>query len=110
MVVSRSRPSAELDAVAASLKLRAKTRVGSAGLKGIKVACGEADVYAHLGRAGYRWDACAPEAIVVGAGGTVTDTFGKAIDYRALELANEDGMVMSNGLLHAAVLAALGRA
>ena len=109
MVVSRSRPNAELDAVAVALKLRAKTRVGSAGLKGIKVACGEADVYAHLGRAGYRWDACAPEAIVVGAGGTVTDTFGKAIDYRVLELANEDGMIMSNGLLHAAVLSAIGR-
>jgi 3'(2'), 5'-bisphosphate nucleotidase len=107
MVVSRSRPNADLDAAAVALKLRAKTKIGSAGLKGIKVACGEADIYAHLGRAGFRWDACAPEAIVVGAGGTVTDTVGNAIDYRAQDLANEQGMLMSNGKLHATVLAAL---
>ncbi|MEO8877308.1 MAG: inositol monophosphatase family protein, partial [Polyangiaceae bacterium] len=77
------------------------------GLKGITVACGEADIYAHLGRAGFRWDACAPEAIVLGAGGMVTDAAGNPIDYRAQDLANEQGMIMSNGLLHAAVLAAL---
>jgi len=107
MVVSRSRASPKLDVIAKTLGLRAKTHVGSAGLKGIKVACAEADIYAHLGRAGYRWDACAPEAIVVGAGGTVTDTYGDAIDYRVLELANDRGMVMSNGILHAQVLAAI---
>ncbi|MEO7109307.1 MAG: inositol monophosphatase family protein [Polyangiaceae bacterium] len=107
MLVSRSRPNAELDAAGERLQLRAKTRVGSAGLKGIKVACGEADIYAHLGRAGYRWDACAPEAIVRGAGGNVTDALGNVIDYRVNDLANDQGMLMTNGHLHAAVLAAL---
>lgn len=107
MVVSRSRPNSDLDAAAEKLKLRAKTRIGSAGLKGITVACGEADIYAHLGRAGYRWDACAPEAIVLGAGGMVTDAAGNPIDYRVDDLANEQGMLMTNGHLHAAVLAAL---
>jgi 3'(2'), 5'-bisphosphate nucleotidase len=107
MVVSRSRPNSDLDAAAKALGLRAQTRIGSAGLKGIKVACGEADIYAHLGRAGFRWDACAPEAIVVGAGGMVTDALGNAIDYRVTDLANEQGMVMSNALLHARVLAAI---
>jgi 3'(2'), 5'-bisphosphate nucleotidase len=107
MVVSRSRPNAELDAAGDRLQLRATTRIGSAGLKGIKVACGEADIYAHLGLAGFRWDACAPEAIVLGAGGQVTDARGNAIDYRAADLANEQGMLMTNGRLHAAVLAAL---
>ncbi len=109
MVVSRSRPNSDLDAAAEHLKLRKTTRIGSAGLKGITVACGEADIYAHLGRAGYRWDACAPEAIVLGAGGKVTDARGNAIDYRVKDLANEQGMLMTNGLLHAAVLAAIDR-
>jgi 3'(2'), 5'-bisphosphate nucleotidase len=107
MVVSRSRPNSDLDAAADALQLRKKTRIGSAGLKGITVACGEADIYAHLGRAGFRWDACAPEAIVLGAGGKVTDALGNDLDYRVKDLANEQGMLMTNGHLHAAVLAAL---
>ncbi len=103
MVVSRSRPSKHLEAVADALGLT-RARIGSAGLKGIKVACAEADVYAHVEQAGYLWDGCAPEAIVRGAGGTVTDAKGHAIDYRSPVLANENGMVMSNGALHARVI------
>lgn len=103
MVVSRSRPSKHLEAAADALGLK-RTRIGSAGLKGIKVACAEADIYAHVEQAGYLWDGCAPEAIVRGAGGTVTDARGNAIDYRSHVLANENGMVMSNGILHSQVI------
>ncbi|MEO8796289.1 MAG: inositol monophosphatase family protein, partial [Polyangiaceae bacterium] len=109
MVISRSRPNSTLDGVAASLGMTT-AKVGSAGLKGIKVACAEADVYAHLGQAGYLWDGCAPEAIVAGAGGRVTDVRGDAIDYRQPMLANDRGMLMTNGKLHEAVLAAIATA
>ncbi|HEX7666789.1 MAG TPA: inositol monophosphatase family protein [Polyangiaceae bacterium] len=106
MLVSRSRPNSTLDGVAASLGITT-ARVGSAGLKGIKVACAEADAYAHLGQAGYLWDGCAPEAIVQGAGGRVTDVHGNAIDYRQPMLGNERGMLMTNGNLHDEILAAI---
>ena len=108
MVVSRSRPSKHLETVGDALGL-VRTRIGSAGLKGIKVACAEADIYAHVEQAGYLWDGCAPEAIVRGAGGIVTDANGRAVDYRSPILGNESGMVMSNGILHAEVIESIAK-
>jgi 3'(2'), 5'-bisphosphate nucleotidase len=110
MVVSRSRPSDVLDRAAARLGLAKTTKVGSAGLKALRVACGDADLYAHVGQAGFRWDACAPEAIAVGAGARVTDIHGKPYDYAAEHLENSSGSVVSNGHLHDAALAAIREA
>lgn len=107
LVVSRSRPSPELAERAKSLGITRIASLGSAGLKGLRVASGEADIYAHLGTAGFRWDACAPEAIVVAAGGKVTTARGEPIDYRAKSLANSEGILVTNGVLHAAFLEAL---
>ncbi len=108
LYVSRSRPSEALAAAARRLGVGKVTSLGSAGLKALRVASGAADLYAHLGRAGYRWDACAPEAIVVGAGGTYTDAAGAPYDYKDAELGNVRGVLVSNGKLHARALAALG--
>jgi 3'(2'), 5'-bisphosphate nucleotidase len=107
MVVSRSRPSDVLDRAAAQLGLASTLKVGSAGLKALRVACGDADLYAHVGQAGYRWDACAPEAIALGAGGRITDVNGDPYDYAADHLDNATGIVVSNGHLHDAALAAI---
>ena len=56
------------------------------------------------GYAGKRWDACAADAIVCAAGGTFTDTFGEAIDYRAPSLTNDRGLLATNGHVHAALV------
>ena len=105
VVVSRSHRSEATAEVIARLAAAKVDQVGSAGVKGTLVACGEADVYVHPGVAGKLWDSCAPEAIVRAAGGNVTDATGRVIDYRGGELANARGILMTNGLLHAAVLA-----
>ncbi len=107
LVVSRSRPSPVLAEHAKSLGITRIASLGSAGLKALRVACGEADIYAHLGVAGFRWDTCAPEAIVVAAGGRVTTSRGDPIDYRAKSLENTEGILITNGVLHAAFLEAL---
>ena len=107
LVVSRSHPSPQLRAAAGRLGVKRTTEVGSAGIKAMRVAHGGADLYAHLGVAGWRWDTCAPEAIVHGAGGTVTDACGAPIDYAAAHLENSSGILVSNGFLHEAALAAL---
>lgn len=107
LVVSRSRPSPVLAEHAKSLGITRVASLGSAGLKALRVACGEADIYAHLGSAGFRWDACAPEAIVVAAGGKVTTSRGEPIDYRAKSLENTEGILVTNGVLHAAFLEAI---
>jgi 3'(2'), 5'-bisphosphate nucleotidase len=104
MVVSRSHRAGSLDEAAARLGLRRLVPCGSAGVKAVKVAAGEADVYAQPGEAGKRWDACAPEAIVRAAGGVVTDGLGAPIEYASGELRNTRGFVATTPALHAAVL------
>ncbi len=81
--------------------------LGSAGLKGVSVADGSADIYLSPGAAGMRWDAAAIDALVRAAGGEFTDSYGEAIDYRSSELRNSRGLLATNGHLHDAVLEAL---
>jgi 3'(2'), 5'-bisphosphate nucleotidase len=108
-VVSRSHKSREMESKIARLGVREVARVGSAGVKAMRVACGEAELYVHTGVAGQRWDTCGPEAIVRAAGGQVTDLEGRAIDYASGELPNARGLLVSNGTLHNAALEALQR-
>lgn len=85
---------------------------GSAGLKSVGVANGEADLYVHDGPGMKLWDVCAPDAIVTAAGGRLSDLAGQPFDYvqheaklPGLELRN--GLCASNGILHAGVLSAV---
>jgi 3'(2'), 5'-bisphosphate nucleotidase len=104
VVSSRSHKSARLERALQLLAPRELASIGSAGLKAADVAMGRSDVYISPGFAGKRWDACAPDAIVTSAGGKYTDQTGSPIDYRSESLANEDGLVATNGLLHPAVI------
>jgi 3'(2'), 5'-bisphosphate nucleotidase len=107
IVASRSHRSARLERALASLGAREVRPLGSAGLKGAQVAEGLADAYVDTGASTKRWDACAIDALVTAAGGRVSDVAGAPIDYRGPTLANERGLVVSNGLTHAAILAKL---
>jgi 3'(2'), 5'-bisphosphate nucleotidase len=104
LVSSRSHRSARLDRALASLGSREVYTKGSAGLKGTEVAQGSADAHVAPFYAGKRWDACAAEALIVAAGGRVTDAYGDPLDYRAPGLANERGLVATNGRIHDAIL------
>ncbi len=105
-VVSRwHRPPAS-DALLGKLGARLRV-VGSAGLKGLEVATGEADLYVQPTMAGYLWDTCAPEAIARAAGAVFTDARGAPIDYRRARLDNHAGVCAGNPILHAAALARL---
>jgi 3'(2'), 5'-bisphosphate nucleotidase len=106
-VVSRSHRSERLSGLLGKLGVTSVTPRGSAGLKAAEVAAGRADFYVQPGRAGKRWDSCAPEAIVVGAGGLCTDANGRRIDYRGPALSNDTGFLASNGVLHERILQAL---
>jgi 3'(2'), 5'-bisphosphate nucleotidase len=108
LVASRSHRSATLERTLAALGAASVRALGSAGLKGAEVAQGAADAYVDTGPGTKRWDACAIEALVTAAGGQVTDTRGAPIDYRGPDLANRHGLIVTNGLLHEAILAHLG--
>jgi 3'(2'), 5'-bisphosphate nucleotidase len=73
-------------------------------LKGVGVAEGEAHIYAGPGRAGKRWDVCAPEAIVRAAGGEFTEALGKPFDYRDEDLTNHGGILAAASALHQPML------
>lgn len=104
VVVTRSHQGKRLTAVLESIDAAEVRTLGSAGLKAVSVARGAADLYVQPGRVGKRWDACAPEAIVKGAGGSFTDAFGEPIDYAGGTLENTRGLLVSNGHLHEAAL------
>ena len=104
IVVSRSHRSSVLEEALELLGARSVDPLGSAGLKCAEVAIGDAEAYVSPGRSGKRWDIAAGEAIVVAAGGRVTDARGAAIDYGAESLVNDTGLVVTNGHVHDAIL------
>jgi 3'(2'), 5'-bisphosphate nucleotidase len=76
------------------------------------VARGEADIYLRLPtRADYRekiWDHAGGVLIVTEAGGRATDVDGKPLEFHhGAELVANRGVIVTNGPLHAAVLAGL---
>jgi 3'(2'), 5'-bisphosphate nucleotidase len=80
---------------------------GSAGVKGSRIACGEAELYGQPGRAGKLWDACAPEAVVRAAGGVWRTTTGDGYDYASESLENGRGVLAGNPRLVQAVITAM---
>ncbi len=85
LIRSRSHP----DAALAQLEERLEERPGGvrivlSGSVGIKCACvarGGADLYVHPVPYLKEWDTCAPEAVLRGAGGRVTDCRGMPLRY-----------------------------
>ena len=55
--------------------------VGSVGLKIGLVAEAARDLYVYTGGRTKIWDTCGPEAILLGAGGRMTDMDGKPLAY-----------------------------
>ena len=79
------------------------------------VARGEADVYLRLPtRPGYVekiWDHAAGMLVITEAGGTVTDIYGKPLDFsKGSGLSENKGVIATNGRLHDEVIEALASA
>jgi len=100
IVASRTHRSPLLERALEHLAPEHVLTLGSAGLKGVAVARGKADVYMAPEKAGCLWDACAPDAIVRAAGGLYTDATGTPIDYRSARVQNDRGIVAANPTLH----------
>jgi 3'(2'), 5'-bisphosphate nucleotidase len=79
MVVSRTRPAPEAQAVAAMLGAEL-VPMGSAGAKAMAVILGDADIYLHTGGQ-YEWDSCAPAAVALAHGLHVSRINGSPLVY-----------------------------
>jgi 3'(2'), 5'-bisphosphate nucleotidase len=100
MVASKSHRTETIDRVRAELGISDELNVGSVGLKLGLIAEGLRDLYVNPAGHSKLWDACGPEAILVEAGGRLSDLRGELIDYRGAELGNTRGLIASNGVLH----------
>ena len=76
----------------------------SAGIKLALVARGEADYYVNSYEAFHDWDVCAGHILVEEAGGVVTGLGGEPLVYGTPGAWQRNGLLASNGLLHAAAV------
>src|SRR5262245_7982180 len=88
LAVSRSHRSARVEAIRERLRIRNVMRMGGVGLKVGAVCEGKAHVYIHTGSRTHLWDTCGPEAILIEAGGRMTDIFNNPLNYGGRELRN----------------------
>lgn len=80
-VRSRSHPDERLTIIAQELGDIEEVISGSVGIKCALVARDAADLYVHPVPFLKEWDTCAPEAVLRGAGGRVTDCAGQPLEY-----------------------------
>lgn len=104
VAVSRFHRSKTVDEKLAKLGAKELVPVGSAGLKGVRVAEAALEIYAHPSSGPVKlWDAGAPDAIVRAAGGVLTDSKGRPFDYRG-PYAQGEGTLAANAAIHAEAL------
>jgi 3'(2'), 5'-bisphosphate nucleotidase len=93
LLTSRSHKSKKTALIRERLGIHHVIEHGSVGLKCGLLAEGAADVYLHPSARSYRWDSCAPEAILRAAGGVLTDFGGVPYRYDGPELENARGIL-----------------
>ncbi len=107
LVASRSHRSPKLSPIKQTLNIQEEHPMGSVGLKIGFIANGGADIYMEPGPYTKAWDACAPEAILRGAGGCFTDIHGNPIQYGTDEIRNLHGVLATTKDCHDRVRQAL---
>ena len=105
LVVSRSRPAAEVDLVAGALGATV-VPMGSAGAKTAAVLRGDADLYLHSGGQ-YEWDLAAPVGVALGAGLHASRIDGSPFRFNEPDPLLPDALIGDPALAQRA-LAALG--
>ena len=95
-----------VEAARQSLGISTVNRVGSVGLKVALVARGGCDLYLAT-TISKEWDICAPHALLIEAGGILTNLCGEPLVYNKPDVAECLGLAASNGQAHAWIVDAL---
>ncbi len=104
LLISRFRRDPKLEELINCLKPE-RVREMASSFKTVEVAKGNATLFISPKTITLNiWDLCAPQVILEGAGGRLTDLYGNPIDYKA-DLTNRYGVVASNRSLHQEIIA-----
>jgi 3'(2'), 5'-bisphosphate nucleotidase len=105
LVASRSHYAGFVEAARLKLGIDSVQRLGSVGLKVGQLCQGICDLYLAA-RVCKEWDLCAPHAVLLEAGGVLTDLWGKVPIYNQAGTAECRGLLASNGRAHEQILEA----
>ncbi|MBZ5600745.1 MAG: 3'(2'),5'-bisphosphate nucleotidase CysQ [Acidobacteriia bacterium] len=106
VALSRSHHCADVDRICRRVGITKTLWSGSIGLKVGLICEGRAHVYLHTAKRVSQWDTCAPEAVLREAGGRMTDLYGMPLPYAGSELRHLNGVIASNGAIHARIVEA----
>jgi len=107
LAASRNHRSPRMDKVVRALGIEEEVQRGSVGIKVGLIIEQQCDLYVHLSPRTKQWDTCAPEAILLEAGGRFTDLFGEGYIYNDPEIQNRNGLIASNGAAHERIVESL---
>ena len=106
LVASRSHYSPFVDLARQALGIDKVNRIGSVGLKVGLVARAACDLYLAT-TVSKEWDLCAPHALLLEAGGVLTNLCGESLVYNKRDVTECTGLIASNGLAHAQIVETL---
>jgi 3'(2'), 5'-bisphosphate nucleotidase len=107
LVASKSHRDTTIDKVKSALGISDELNIGSIGLKLGVIAVGERDLYVNPAPHCSAWDTAGPEALLVEAGGRLSDLHGRPLRYDVEQIGHRAGMIASNGRVHEAAIARL---
>jgi len=107
-LVSRHHLSEKEKKLLDEMEISVVTSIGSS-LKVTEIASGQAEIYVTTTNKMKQWDTCASNCIISEAGGKMTDISGKDMVYNTESVNHENGILVTNGLVHQIALDAVSR-
>ena len=107
-LVSRHHLSEKEKKLLDEMEIAVVTSIGSS-LKVTEIASGDAEIYLTTTNKMKQWDTCASNCIISEAGGKMTDMSGNDLVYNSEIVNHENGILVTNGLIHQGALDAISR-
>ena len=107
-LVSRHHLSEKEKKLLDEMEISVVTNIGSS-LKVTEIASGDAEIYLTTTNKMKQWDTCASNCIISEAGGKMTDISGNELLYNTEIVNHENGILVTNGLIHQDALDAISR-
>jgi len=107
-LVSRHHLSEKEKRLLDEMEISVVTSIGSS-LKVTEIASGNAEIYLTTTNKMKQWDTCASNCIICEAGGKMTDMSGNDLVYNTESVNHENGILVTNGLIHQDALDAISR-